>query len=151
MLSGVYMNEKPIERLNYYNGQRLEADDLKLEQEYHIRVRRWLNKSLFSAGIAEGLEVYQDSANPQKVIITPGLALDAVGREIILLEEQRIQVIGRPNNTTGQLDGNYLFIQYREETGSEESDGCVPRTNGQQSAQIPWGGPSRVRAAPILG
>ncbi len=40
------MNEKPIERLQYYNGQRLEADDLKLEQEYHIRVRRWLNKSL---------------------------------------------------------------------------------------------------------
>jgi len=40
------MTEKVLERLNYYNGQRLEASDLKVEQEYHIRVRRWLNKSL---------------------------------------------------------------------------------------------------------
>ena len=48
------MNEKPIERLSFYNGERLNADDFKLEQEYHIRVRRWLNKSLYSAGIAGG-------------------------------------------------------------------------------------------------
>ena len=52
------MIEKPIDRLNYFNGQRLEATDFKTEQDYHIRVRRWLNKSLYSAGIARGLEVH---------------------------------------------------------------------------------------------
>ena len=37
------MSEKPLDRLNYYNGQRLEAKDLRLEQEYMIRTRRWIN------------------------------------------------------------------------------------------------------------
>src|SRR3954462_15690854 len=72
------MTEKPVERLNYYNGQRLEASDLKLEQEYHIRVRRWLNKSLYSAGIARGLEVRdQKKVDPNDpsapvVVVGPG-------------------------------------------------------------------------------
>jgi hypothetical protein len=48
------MNEKPIERMNYFNGQRLEADDFQVEQEYHVRVRRWLNKSLYSAASPVG-------------------------------------------------------------------------------------------------
>jgi hypothetical protein len=148
------MDEKPIERLNYYNGQRLEADDLKLEQEYHIRIRRWLNKSLFSAGIAEGLgvvpEVDDKGKSTNNVIVSPGLALDAEGREIILLEETSIPVVGKVN-LPGKPDGNYLFIQYREETRAEDSDGCTPRNGNSQKAQLPWGGPSRVHAAPILG
>src|SRR4029079_13330382 len=97
------MSEQPIERMKYYNGQRLEADDLKLEQEYHIRVRRWLNKSLYSAGIAAGLEVKPDLGNLQQVIVGRGLALDQDGREIILLDEQAVQVMGRPSTTAGQV------------------------------------------------
>src|SRR5574342_291388 len=110
------MNEKPIERLNYFNGLRLEAGDLKVEQEYHMRVRRWLNKSLFSAGIAEGLEVRPNPGNPQQILVSPGLALDAEGREIILLEEEAVDVKGKASPREGQVDGNYLTIQYREET-----------------------------------
>lgn len=78
-----------------------------------------------------------------QAIVTPGLALDADGREIILLEEARVQVIG---TNTGQLDGNYLFIQYREEMRAEESENfALPH------GQTATGGPSRVRATPILG
>jgi hypothetical protein len=132
------MNEKPIERLKFYNGQRLEADDLKLEQEYHIRVRRWINKSLYSAGIGEGLEVLPDLGNKQQVLVGSGMALDNEGREIILLDGQAIKALG-----------NYLFIQYREETRAENGDQCNPRGNGK--GQLAWGGPSRVRAEPILG
>jgi hypothetical protein len=145
------MNEKPIERLNYYNGQRLEAADFKLEQDYHIRVRRWLNKSLYSAGIADGLEVQKDKGDPQQVIVSPGLALDSEGREIILLEETRIKVEGQKSEKAGEVEGNYLFIQYREETMAREDDSCTPKSNGQKHKEIPWGGPSRVRAKPILG
>lgn len=149
------MNEKPIERLNYYNGQRLEADDLKLEQEYHIRVRRWLNKSLYSAGIAHGLEVRPQlndkGQSTSSVIVSPGMSLDFEGREIILLEEQFLPVVGKSSKTEGQVDGNYLTIQYREETRAEESDSCTPRGKGRNKGQLAWGGPSRVRATPVLG
>ena len=91
------MSEKPLERLNYFNGQRLEAGDLRLEQEYHIRVRRWLNKSLYSAGIGRGLEVRAIPPDPVKqdpprVGVSLGLAIDDDGREIILLEEALIEV-----------------------------------------------------------
>ncbi len=87
------MSEKPLERLNYYNGQRLEAKDLKLEQEYHIRVRRWLNKSLYSSGIAQGLTVRVEKLkenNTEKpvIIVSPGLAIDTQGREIILEKDR---------------------------------------------------------------
>ena len=103
------MNEKPLERLNYYNGQRLQAADFKLEQDYHIRVRRWLNRSLYPAGIAEGLAVYAIEDQPS-VRVTPGLAIDHLGREIILLEEAVIDVVDGHHG-----GGPYLTISYREE------------------------------------
>src|SRR6266513_2034651 len=78
---GSLMIERPLDRLNYYNGQRLEAGDLKLEQEYHIRVRRWINKSLCTPGIASGLDI-REQKGTRFVIVSPGLALDAEGREI---------------------------------------------------------------------
>lgn len=147
------MNEKPIERLNYYNGQRLEADDLRLEQEYHIRVRRWLNKSLYSAGIAHGLEVRMEKDKSQQVVISPGMALDNEGREIILLEEIRLPVVGRKSQKDGEVVGNYLTIQYREETRQEEGGTCNIRSKGYKKAgdKPAWGGPTRIRATPILG
>ena len=64
------MIEEPLDRLNYYNGQRLEASDLKLEQQYHIRVRRWINKSLYTPGIASGLDV-RGETNTRFVVVGP--------------------------------------------------------------------------------
>lgn len=146
------MTEKPIERLNYYNGQRLEASDLKLEQEYHIRVRRWLNKSLYSPGIARGLEVKAEKGT-LNVIISPGLALDFEGREIILLEEERIPVIGKHNIVGTEDVGSYLTIQYREQTSAEEEVGCVPRNkaSNKNGNRLAWKGPTRVLAKPTIG
>ncbi|MEO8018369.1 MAG: hypothetical protein ABI769_11175 [Pseudomonadota bacterium] len=136
------MNEKPLERLNYYNGQRLQAADLKLEQDYHIRVRRWLNRSLYSAGIAEGLAVYAIKGQP-KVRVTPGLAIDHLGREIILLEEAVIDVVDGYHG-----GGPYLTIRYREEVLGKSEESC--RTNGHCADRPAWGGPERILAEPVL-
>src|ERR1044071_5344931 len=97
--------QPPMERLNYFNGQRLEASDFKLEQSYHMRVRRWLNKSLYTWGIAKGLEVEVKPGDSHRVIVSPGLALDAQGREIILLEEAEVQVVGSPSAVEGIVYG----------------------------------------------
>jgi hypothetical protein len=152
------MSEKPLDRLNYFNGQRLEASNLKLEQQYHIRVRRWLNKSLYTTGIARGLEVAQDHANKMNVIVSPGLALDSEGREIILLDQISIGVVGSPSTTPGVVDGNYLTIQYNEQVTEEEQGGCVVHAAkkngcgcGNGKSSLAWGGPALVRAQPILG
>lgn len=135
------MSEKPLERLNYYNGQRLEAKDLKLEQEYHIRVRRWLNKSLYSSGIAQGLTVRFEKDKDEKVLIVvgPGLAIDNEGREIILLEEKRPDLPGETET--------YLTIEYNERKTEEETGSCTNRKTG---GHVAWGGPARILAEPLL-
>ncbi len=145
------MSEKPLERLNYHNGQRLEASDLKLEQEYHIRVRRWLNKSLYEPGIAAGLVVRKHPTKPLTVVVGPGLALDGDGREIILLEETEIDVPRRGRvNSKGVHEGIYLVIQYAEQVTTLASDGCTPRHDGKPASRLAWGGPARVLAEPRL-
>lgn len=168
--------EEPLERLNYFNSQRLEAVDFRLEQLYHIRVRRWLNKSLYSAGIAAGLEVQKDPDDLHSVIISPGLALDIDGREIIVLEEQRLKVCGTPKRPDGVQLGNYLVISYSEEKVAPVQDGCrvtvksgagvsapcscrgtgsTAKVNcgcggGASSRDLSWGAPSRIRSEPLL-
>ena len=141
------MNEKPLERLNYYNGQRLEASDFKTEQDYHIRTKRWLNKSLYSAGIARGLEVREVPGIPS-VMVSPGLALDSEGREIILLEEEQVEVYSYAGTDESTVVGNYLVIEYAEETIAYEKGGCVVRAEGTSAnkSTTNWGGPSRIQA-----
>lgn len=146
------MIEKPIERLSFYNGERLKADDFKLEQDYHIRVRRWLNKSLYSAGIAHGLEVSyepgrKDVNGRPVVLVAPGLALDNEGREMIVVQQTDVPINGRPNPPGQAVTGNYIYIQYNEEKRSEESDSLTTRSGGK----LAFGGPSRVLAEPIIG
>ncbi len=142
--------EQPLERLNYYNGQRLEAVDFRLEQDYHLRVRRWLNKSLYTWGIAAGLEVTVKEGDPHKVVVQPGLALDAEGRESILLEAREIQVAGTPSQTVGLVFGNYLVIQYVEEKVAVLEDGCAVPLKDKVGQKIAWGGPSRIRSEPKI-
>jgi hypothetical protein len=140
------MNEKPLERLNYFNGQRLQAADFKLEQDYHIRVRRWLNRSLYTPGIADGLQVYAID-NAPKVRVMPGLAIDMLGREIILLEEQDVDVVGQ-HNASGACSGPYLTIRYQEDILQQTTDYCVPcsRSANKPAEQ----GPARILANPVL-
>lgn len=138
------MSEKPLERLNYYNGQRLEAKDLKLEQEYHIRVRRWLNKSLYSSGIARGLtvraqKVKEGETEKPVIVVRPGLAIDTQGREIILVEEKNLDLPGETDT--------YLTIAYDERKTEEETGSCANRKTG---GHVPWGGPARILAEPLL-
>lgn len=150
------MYEKPLERLNYFNGQRLEAADLKTEQDYHIRTRRWLNKSLYSAGIGRGLEVRKvppDIAkkDPPRVGVSLGLAIDDDGREIILLEEALIEVCSYSGTDESTVVGNYLVIEYAEETlAFEKNGGCGVRETGARTSvsTTNFGGPSRVQAKP---
>jgi len=134
-----------IERVNYVNGSRLEAADLRLEQAYHIGVRRRLNRALYQAGVAAGLEVTVAPDDPHRVVVSPGVALDEEGREIILLDPRTVEVTGIPSTTAGVVYGNYLVIAYAEEPVARFADGCGP-----PGARVTWGGPSRVRAEPVL-
>lgn len=130
------MSEKPIERLNYFNGQRLEADDLRLEQAYHMRIQRWLSKSLFSPGVADGFDVSAvedpDTKKKDKVLVAPGLALDDLGRAIILINPVELSPQAR-----------FLCVRYAEHKGRVQEGECTVR-GASPGALARWGGPERI-------
>jgi hypothetical protein len=81
----VLQDSRFIERQQFFNGQRLFADDLQYIEAFN-REMRWLhNRSLHQAGIGGGLKVYGEKGDRQ-VLIGPGYAIDAQGREIVLIE-----------------------------------------------------------------
>jgi hypothetical protein len=109
-----------VERLHYFNGQRLVAQDLELEQGYFIQVRRMLNRGLYSPGVVDGLEASKVDA--RHVRVSHGLALDPAGREVILLSDTTLAVPSRlPSSPLG---GYFLVIQYAEQTRPGTLDDC---------------------------
>jgi hypothetical protein len=99
-----------IKRLHYFNHQFLRAEDFTAEQEYHLGMRRHHNRLLHTYGIAEGLEVPDPPSGSTSVRVTEGIALDNLGREIILTEDFSLQL--------ESFDANkavYVTIEYNEE------------------------------------
>jgi hypothetical protein len=143
---------KPLERLKYVNGQRLDAGDFRLEQDYHITLRRQLNKALYAAGIAAGLEVEIKAGDAHRLVVSPGLALDDEGREIILTGEREVQVTGTPNPIEGRVSGNYLVAEYTERDTTPVEDVCaVPHyARGAASPPRAQDGMARVRSDVLL-
>src|SRR6266542_3033594 len=91
-----------VQRLNFFDG-------LRLEQRYHIELRRLLNRGLFGPGAVNGLEVA--AADAHTVAVSAGLALDPLGREVVLASEQRLAVPNRPP-VQKSLGGYFLTIRY---------------------------------------
>jgi hypothetical protein len=119
-----------LERLQFFNGQRLLASDLRSLESFN-REMRWLhNQSLHQAGIGSGFAVSGNKGDRQ-VTISPGYAIDACGREIVLTE---IDIEPIPP-VADDGDGNPVFydlaVSYPEDadlTPSETRDGiCLPR------------------------
>jgi hypothetical protein len=151
------MNAPPIDdartRLNYFNGQRLAASDLRAEQGYHLGMRRVLNRSLYSPGVVAGLQVEPaapDPAHPadkgwrHRVLVRHGLAFDHLGREIFLPADTQVQVQGAPSTTPGEVFGNLLTISYREQRQHPVRERCIP---GAACAEaLVWGAPTRIMA-----
>jgi hypothetical protein len=109
-----------VERLHYFNGQRLVARDLELEQRYFIEVRRMLNRGLYAPGVVDGLEASKVDA--RHVRVSRGLALDPAGREVILLSDTTLEVPSRlPSSPLG---GYFLVISYGEQTRTGTWDDC---------------------------
>jgi hypothetical protein len=82
-------------RLNYRDGQYLGVADFVAEQQYHRDMRRRLNLTQDSWGIYVGLELSEQpregSTTAVDVFITPGIAIDGFGREIVNFAPYRLE------------------------------------------------------------
>lgn len=74
-------------RLNYYTGLFLQEEDFIAEQNYHVSQRKEQNKLLLTPGIVDpntGLAV--TVSDKTKVTVSAGVAIDAAGNQLIVLD-----------------------------------------------------------------
>ncbi|MEY9697566.1 hypothetical protein ABIE71_000309 [Bradyrhizobium diazoefficiens] len=120
-----------IERIKFFDGQRLFAADLQFLEQFN-REMRWLhNQSLHQAGIGSGFAVSGNKGD-REVRIEPGYAIDSSGREIVLTQPQVLQVPPVANDGEGNPVYYDLAVSYRDDSllkESETRDGvCVSRS-----------------------
>ena len=96
---------RQFERPHFFNGKLLTADDLQREQDYFRGKSALHNRFLHGWGIVAGLDVTVDQE--ATAVVSPGLALDCAGNELVLPEPERIALSG----LTGR---HYVTIQYLE-------------------------------------
>jgi hypothetical protein len=130
-----------VERLQFFNGQRLFAEDLQAVEAFH-REMRWLhNQSLHQPGIGRGLAV-SGRRDEREVRVGPGYALDALGREIVLTRDRVEQVPPVSSENGGQSVFFDLAVSYPGDELLEEAETregiCLPR------------GVVRLREDPVL-
>ncbi len=77
-------------RNGYFQGKMLTKRDFRAEQRYFLELARRHNTHLHGWGIVCGLEVLPHPVCPrERIIVTPGVAIDALGREIVVPERRR--------------------------------------------------------------
>jgi hypothetical protein len=128
-----------LERLQFFNGQRLFAQDLQSIESFN-RELRWLhNKTLHDSGVGNGYGVAGNKGDRQ-VTITPGYAIDACGREIVLTENHVEPV----PPVAGDSQGNPVFYDL---TVSYPDDSDLVESQTRQGICLPQGA-VRLREAP---
>lgn len=114
------------DRVHFYERQYLRALDLVAEQTYHLEMRRRLNVALHLWGIVSGFDVAKGAivpGAPEQFIVSPGMAIDGFGREIVSAQAYALSSEDLRRNRI-QVAGDYwLSIAYRRELTTPPSPG----------------------------
>lgn len=113
----IAMADQP-RRVNFIEGMLLTAADLADEQQYQ-REMRYLHNRLHGYGTVSGLEV---TVTKGRIRVTPGMAIDVRGREIVVAAPLTLRLDPHRNNQPWVRD---LVIAW-----SEIADGPVPGPGG---------------------
>jgi len=111
-------------RPRYFSGQLLTAEDFEAEQSYHLEARRRDTRHLHGWGVVSGLDVTPSSSGG--VVVEPGLAIDGMGRAIVIPEpremtdpRQPIDDRGDPCGPAVESDTVTLCLAYAERPDDE--------------------------------
>lgn len=131
-----------IERLQFFDGQRLLAGDLQGLEAFN-REMRWLhNRSLHQPGIGNGFAV-SGKKGERDVKIGPGYAIDRDGREIVLLQDQIEPIPPVASNQDGSPVVFDLTVSYPGDADLEEVE-------TRQGICSQPGGAVRMKEEPIF-
>jgi|SRR5215211_853448 len=90
-------------RLHYFSGRLLTAEDFEAEQSYLLDRRRSDSRRLHGWGVVCGLGVTPSGRGG--VIVEPGLAIDGLGREIVVPDRQEMPDPRQPIDDRGEPCG----------------------------------------------
>jgi hypothetical protein len=110
----------PIKRTKYFTHQFLREQDFEAEQNYHVAMRRLHNRKLHGWGIVHGLAVRKK--NDKEILVEPGFAIDALGREIDVASP-----VTRDLSSFERNSHTYITIAYDEswDDGDRYSSGGI--------------------------
>lgn len=103
----------PFERNRYYAGKMLTSADFAAEQGYVNDKRRFLNNLMFGSGIVCGCNVY--SLDDLSIFVESGLAIDRLGREIVVDTSVVKKLSAIPGFETVESNQLTLCLKYKEE------------------------------------
>lgn len=92
-------------RNNYFYGKLLDVMHFQMEQSYFNRKRWLLNRLGLGSGVLCGLELVV-ADNGQSVWVRPGVAIDALGREIIVPTAYCLENPRQPTDEQGRPMGD---------------------------------------------
>lgn len=132
---------KEFQRMRYFDGLFLNAEDYTLDQEYFLRLQRLHNRYLHTWGIVCGLQVLPLLAEgePTKVLVTEGLALNQVSvtdpktDKKESLSQEILIYDGHPDNPVdlseyAANESIYIYVSYQEVT----ADRNIERGQGKE-------------------
>jgi hypothetical protein len=112
----------PIARTHYFTGESLLTDDFVCEQQFNMEMRALINSTLRTWGVAQGLEVsWQQGSTSDQLSISPGMAIDRLGRQIVLNASQVLKV-----DSAASSPYLYLTIRYNEVLADYTVESGVP-------------------------
>jgi hypothetical protein len=125
-------NWSGTKRPHYFLGQVLTADDLNQEQQYLIEKHRRHLRTLHGFGIVQGLQVRADGPG-ESITIEPGIAIDSLGREILLNEALSLTV---PKDTSFPIS---VVVEYAERLvgpTSASTDGTLEPSRIEEGCRV---------------
>jgi hypothetical protein len=96
-------------RVNAFRGLMIDSETWSDAHEYHRQLARLHLLSGHGWGIVEGLEVVIDTQEPNTLVVRAGVAVDALGRSLLVSQDRRLTVTAAEGATL------YIGVQAREE------------------------------------
>jgi hypothetical protein len=130
-----------LERPAFFDGQRLEADDLAAMYHFH-RELRWLhNRALHNWGIAVGYGV-SGAKGAREVTVSPGYAVDCKGHDLLLSRAVTLPVPAVAGTAAGKPMAYYLTASYADDASLAPSE--------SREGECAGGGAVRRVEAPVV-
>ncbi|MCX4910504.1 hypothetical protein [Streptomyces sp. NBC_00878] len=105
-------------RVRFFDGQFLKEQDFIDEQRFHLDRERRQSRLLRLTGISVGLTVTSDAE--RQITVTAGMAVDALGRHLVLAADTAVQL----DEDFADQQGIEVHLAYRESASDMTPEGA---------------------------